>query len=160
MKKYLISAFALLILASLGVYAYYQSGIYGTWQNLNPQAGNIFDGSITIQKIKSTPDSQNKYFTVISDEQNHALSCSESIESKGTYACLPFLKSPNPITPESTIQDITIEAAMLPLLLQIKNSNYIFYHTLDMRMLYINKDCSGFDNDKCNYIQFPRYERW
>ena len=53
MKKYLILALSsvLVIIAVLWGYAAF-NGLYGTWINVNPQPGNIFDGNVKIEKIK------------------------------------------------------------------------------------------------------------
>lgn len=54
MKKYLILALSsvLVIIAVLWGYAAF-NGLYGTWINVNPQPGNIFDGNVKIEKSKT-----------------------------------------------------------------------------------------------------------
>ena len=110
MKKYLILALSsvLVIIAVLWGYAAF-NGLYGTWINVNPQPGNIFDGNVKIEKIKNKQGAQQEYFTVLSDWQNHALSCSPAEGQKDVLLCLPFLKSPNPVTKDTTYDQIVVE---------------------------------------------------
>ena len=161
MKKYLILALSavLVIIAILWGYAAF-NGLYGTWINVNPQPGNIFDGNVKIEKIKNKQGAQQEYFTVLSDWQNHALSCSPAEGQKDVLLCLPFLKSPNPVTKDTTYDQIVVETSMAPLFLQIKRQNYLFYHVIDMEMSYVGPSCPQFGDKGCNYVKFPRYTRW
>ncbi len=155
MKKFLLTCLILLILL---IAAWLSSrSLYRTWNNPAPQEGNIFSGDIKIEKIKTKEGSQHEYFTVISDNLNHALSCSQA-EGSSEYLCLPFLKSPNPVTPDTTFDQIVIETSMTPLHLRLKKQDYIFYHVLDMEMSYVGPDCATMDDKGCNYIKLPRYE--
>ena len=158
MKKYLL--ILVLVAVLLGGGWYFSRGLYYVWVNPAPQEGNIFQGDITIEKIKSKPGSMHDYFIVISDKLNHALSCSETDSAKGELLCIPFLKSPNPVTKDSTLEDITVEASMTPLFLKLKKQDYILYHVIDIEMSYVEPGCSSVGDQGCSYIKLPRYERW
>ncbi len=158
MKKYLISLVVFVIILC-GAW-YFSRSLYHVWVNPAPQDGNIFQGDITIETVKSKPGSMHDYFIVISDKLNHALSCSETDDAKGEFVCIPFLKSPNPITKDTTLEDITIEASMTPLFLKLKKQDYIIYHVIDIEMSYIEPGCSSVGDKGCSFIKLPRYERW
>lgn len=161
MKKYLVLALAAVLVLIAALWGYTAvNGLYGTWINLNSQPGNIFDGDVKIEKIKNKQGAQQEYFTILSDRKNHALSCSPAEEQGDVLLCLPFLKSPNPVTEDTTYDRIVVETSMTPLFLQIKRQNYLFYHVIDMEMSYVGQPCPQFGDNGCNYVKFPRYTRW
>ncbi len=161
MKKYLVSAIAVIVLGIIiAAVVWFSGGIYAVWHNPNPQPGNIFSGDITVEKIKNKPGSSHLWATVISDTERHALACYPTETEKNVYLCIPFLKSPNPVTADSTLEDITIEASMMPFYLRIVSHDYMVYHTLDMEMAPVNAQCLNFGDKNCNYIKYPLYQRW
>ena len=155
MKKWIWTAVIILII--VGIYIA-SIGAYGTWVNTNPQPGNIFSGDIKIEKIKNEEGAQHKYLMIISDKDNHALSCTPTDEEE-IYTCLPFIKSPNKMTSASTIKDMAIQTAMTPLHLRMKAQNYIFYHVLDIEMSYVTTECEKIGQEGCQLIKLPQYTK-
>ncbi len=161
MKKTIAFVSALAALCGLSVYCSMHGGLYGRWKNSNPQPGNIFDGDIMIEKVKNVKEgAQNKFLVIFSDRQNHALSCSKAEGRRDIMLCLPFLKRPVPITPDTTYGQIVEETSLTPLFLHLKRQGYFVYHVLNMEMSYITPDCPEFGESGCNYMKFPQYTRW
>lgn len=145
---------AVLVLVIIGLYVV-SLGAYGTWVNTNPQPGNIFSGDIKIEKIKNEEGAQHKYLMIISDKENHALSCTPTDEAE-IYTCLPFIKSAEE---GKTIKEITKQTAMTPLHLRLKVQNYMFYHVLDIEMSYVTSKCEKIGDEGCQLIKLPQYTK-
>ena len=159
-NKYIVYALAGVLGVGMLILFFCSGSMYGTWQNTNPRPGNVFDGDLTIGKIKAATGSQHAYNTIFSDHLNHALSCTPAAGEKDIWLCLPFLKSPNPVTDESTYSDIAVQTSMTPLYLRAVRHSYGVYHLLDIEMSYVSPDCPEFGAEGCNYMKLPRYVRW
>ena len=144
---------AVLVLVIIGLYVV-SLGAYGTWVNTNPQPGNIFSGDIKIEKIKNEEGAQHKYLMIISDKENHALSCTPTDEEE-IYTCLPFLKTDG----SNTLKDIAKQTAMAPLHVKLKVQNYMIYHVLDIEMSYVTPKCQKPGDEGCQLIKLPQYTK-
>ena len=150
------------IIFMLGLWQYSScTGLYGVWVNPHPQAGNIFQGNIEIEKIKNDKEkSQHDSFTLIYDKTEHALSCTNYEKDDDLLLCLPILRQDISINRKTTYKEVEKETTMMPLFLKIKRQDYLFYHVLDMEMSFVSPTCERFGEKGCNYIKFPRYTRW
>lgn len=168
MKKILFTALLLiLVIAGALVVAHSGNEIEGTWRQIDRGEIDVFNGNISISKVKTQPGSSNPWFMVFADSTKNGLSCAPinqtaSLEKGYNYfLCIPVLLNKIDITPDDRIDEI-VEASLRqqPLYLKLRVDNNLLNSQLLMAMLPLSKTAGGvIEAPENNYAAFPIYKK-